>query len=77
MEKLVLVYTYGDFYSYFTHTKTFKYSSKEQFILDIIDKPEILKEFNIFDDINLTPEIVDEIDVYNLEEWFLINEVKL
>jgi hypothetical protein len=77
MENLVLVYTQGDFYSYFTHTKPFKYSNKEQFLLDIIENPLILKEFNIFDDSNLTSEILDEIEVFTLEEWFSQNEIKL
>ena len=61
----------------------FEYSSKEQFILDVIDNPMLLTTMNIKDvyhheleDDNL-PDFVENIDqyVFTLEEWFDKNSV--
>ncbi len=83
MENLVLRYFESEeFVGHWEHIKPFKYSSKEDFFLAIMYQPIILKEFNLWDETDLTTsetieEILDEIEVFTLEEWFSKNEIIL
>ena len=81
MEKLVFDYTYCSFPEQWDWDIPFEYTSKEQFILDVIDDPMTLKKVGIpLDDFQLElgyiPEHAIDVDkyVFTLEEWFKKNK---
>jgi hypothetical protein len=82
-QKLILQYHYSeDCTASYDIIKSFEYSSKEQFILDIIDNPRLLESFQIWQPYEYElpecfAELIDEIQIYTLEEWFEKNLIKL
>jgi hypothetical protein len=81
MENLVLIRYYGDEVCSGRIQIPFKYISKEQFLLDIIEDFSILKKFETWYDSEFENKnaeyFLDELEIYTLEEWFLKNEINL
>jgi len=83
MAKLVFDYTDCSEHECFEYDVPFEYSSKEQFILDVIDNPMLLNNMNIKGiyhhelEQETLPDFIENIDqyVFTLEEWFDKNSV--
>jgi hypothetical protein len=87
MEKLILVFTEGDGYTYsYDKVNAFEYASKDQFVFDILEKYKDFdwstkysfpKEVEILPGVFLGKYEVERIehDVYTLEEWFEQNKI--
>lgn len=84
MQKLILQYWESEEHvGQWEHLKPFEYSSKDQFILDMIDNPGILRKFEMYFEA-LEPgataeqleDLLSEIEIYTLDEWFIKNQAK-
>ncbi len=82
MSKLILQYHYSNWTADYEIIKSFEYTSKEQFISDAIDNPQLLASFQIWQPYEYEiPEgftaLMDKIQIYNLDEWFEKNLINL
>jgi hypothetical protein len=77
-QKLILQYFYSDSEDWvgdWEYILPFEYSSKEQFVLDVIDNHQLLQPFNLcsdweFKQPKLIEALIEEIRIYTLDEWF-------
>jgi hypothetical protein len=83
MTKLIIQYHYSkEWTAEYVVIKSFEYASKEQFILDLIDNPRLLASFQIWQPYEYEipegfAELMDEIEIYTLDEWFEKNLINL